>query len=239
MAANQTTAAATFRRTCVCQDVCWLLCNFPLQLHRLLSPSSCIWISPSKNNNFLKCEFVDLKGYPYLKIVVCSILLDFALIPAPKFSPPLKSPSIGWQQNSPSRGQRGIHLYMEGRRPLMETCSRWCNWPYGLFHMGQALLLCLTWIICLLFWKVGAAQILCWPRIYRLNCLKTLQCMTDFYLTGIAPSRHQQQQNTYCRGKDLVTFSHQIFCRAGIPLHNLQVFELIRCSASCKEVELL
>lgn len=141
MAANQTTAAATFRRTCVCQDVCWLLCNFLVQLHGLLSPSSCLWISWPKNNNFLKWEFVDLKCYPHFKRVFCSILLDFVLIPAPRFSPPLKSPSICWQQNLPSRSQRGIHLYMEGRRPLMETCSRWCNMPYGFFPHGSSLAL--------------------------------------------------------------------------------------------------
>lgn len=132
-------------------------------------------------------EFVDLKCYPHFKMVFCSVLLDFVFIPAPWFSPPLKSPSICWQQNLPSRNQRGIHLHREGTRPAPGGVI--CHMDF--FHMGQALLLCLTWTICLLFWKVGAAQILCWPWRYVLNWLKTLQCLTGFSLSAVAPSRYQ------------------------------------------------
>lgn len=78
-----------------------------------------------------------------------NILLDVVLIPAPKFSPPLHLLATEYAQQKEVR--EGATRTWKGEDHSWRPAPGGVICHMGFFHMGQALLLCLTWTICLLF----------------------------------------------------------------------------------------
>lgn len=79
----------------------------------------------------------------------------------------------------------------------MGTCSSWCNRPYGFFPHGSSFPLVFNLDHFFVILKSSGCSDFMLAMEIHTEFVENSAVYDSFYLTGITPSRHQEQRKRY------------------------------------------